>query len=349
MLPAVLALSERDDAPGRDPLGGGGRPAAVAAAPPPASGGVSSGEVPADPPGPRDPDAPGGDSASEKPEAGRIAPTCWAGWIPTAAAGFRRRGRSDREAASSRHRPSMVTLSSAPAVDTRRYRWMIGIIGLDPDRHLSIYQFATHGLGHDRGAPGPAPALLRRAAGQHHPDRRSANLTPPCTPAQHDPRALNICLLARRGPLVLAFFVDRLGRVRAPGRRAPAALAPLRASGVQFAAVAVNASRSSTGAAIRSHHWTIPVAYDDGGGVGGLYGVAVCPMAELAIRGGIVQRPSDRGRWADGQALAAARPGSGAHRRAGAASDRRAPLSPAEGFVAGRRSVTSSPACGCTG
>src|SRR5205823_13033660 len=34
-----------------------------------------------------------------------------------------------------------------------------------------------------------------------------ANLNPPCTLAQHDPRALNVCLLVGRGPLVLAFFV----------------------------------------------------------------------------------------------------------------------------------------------
>jgi hypothetical protein len=74
-------------------------------------------------------------------------------------------------------------------------------------------------------------------------------------------------------------------------------------SGVQFAAVAVNANRASTRTAIRAHHWMIPVAYDDGGGVGGLYGVAVCPMAELAARGGIVRDRLIGDRWTSAQAL----------------------------------------------
>ena len=58
---------------------------------------------------------------------------------------------------------------------------------------------------------------------------------------------------------------------------------------LRFAAVAINGSRADTAAEIRSHGWTIPIAYDRDGGVGSVYGVAVCPMAELALRGGIVQ------------------------------------------------------------
>ncbi len=48
---------------------------------------------------------------------------------------------------------------------------------------------------------------------------------------------------------------------------------------------------------MRSHHWTIPVAYDRDGSVGGLYGVAICPMAELAYRGGIVRDRLIGDRW----------------------------------------------------
>ena len=58
---------------------------------------------------------------------------------------------------------------------------------------------------------------------------------------------------------------------------------------MQFAAVAVNGTHAATAALIRSHHWTIPVAYDSDGTVGRLYDVVACPMAELAYRGGIVE------------------------------------------------------------
>ncbi len=73
---------------------------------------------------------------------------------------------------------------------------------------------------------------------------------------------------------------------------------------VQFAAVAVNGSRSTTRSLIRSHHWTIPVAIDSGGVVAKLYGVAVCPMAELAYRGGIVKDRLIGDRWQTSAALA---------------------------------------------
>ncbi len=43
---------------------------------------------------------------------------------------------------------------------------------------------------------------------------------------------------------------------------------------VQFAAVAVRAGRAPTAALVRSHHWTIPVAYDRDGAIGELYGVS---------------------------------------------------------------------------
>ena len=68
--------------------------------------------------------------------------------------------------------------------------------------------------------------------------------------------------------------------------------------------MAVHASRSATAKLIRSHHWTIPVAYDRDGSVGGLYGVAICPMLELAYRGGIVNDRLIGDRWQTAAALA---------------------------------------------
>ncbi|MDQ6732279.1 MAG: hypothetical protein M3022_18795, partial [Actinomycetota bacterium] len=171
-------------------------------------------------------------------------------------------------------------------VDTRRYRWMIGIFGIALVLIASVYQFATNGVASTGVAPGhrlhwfAAPLATSTLVGD-------PNVSPPCTLARHDPRALNICLIAAERPLVLSLFVigsadceHQVDALQTLSRRYPA---------VQFAAVAINASRGDTAALVRSHHWTIPVAYDRDGAVGGLYGVAVCPMAELADRGGIVR------------------------------------------------------------
>jgi peroxiredoxin len=115
-----------------------------------------------------------------------------------------------------------------------------------------------------------------------------ANLNPPCTEARHDPRALNVCLLAKRAPLVLAFFVtDGSACEREVSTLQSLAALPA-LSGVQFAAVAINASHAATAKVVRRHGWTIPVAYDADGAVGALYGVSACPLLELAERGGRV-------------------------------------------------------------
>jgi peroxiredoxin len=195
------------------------------------------------------------------------------------------------------------TLAPPPVIDTRRYRWMIGIFGLAIVIAVSIYQFARNGVATTGVPPGQrlhvfaAPLANTTLVGD-------PNLSPPCTSARHDPRALNICLSLRRRPLVLAFFVvgssdceRQVDALQQLSNRFPA-------SEVQFAAVAVNASRSDTAALIRSHHWTIPVAYDRDGAVGSLYGIAICPMAELAYRGGIVSDRLIGDRWQTSAELA---------------------------------------------
>jgi hypothetical protein len=195
--------------------------------------------------------------------------------------------------------------SPPPVIDTRRYRWMIGIFGLVLVAAVSIYEFATHGVGTTGVPPGhrlhyfAAPLANSNLVGD-------PNLNPPCTAAKHDPRALNLCLDVKRTPLVLAFFVTGSGQCR----RSVDALQALSRSGafsprsVQFAAVAVEASRSDTAALIRSHHWAIPVAYDRDGSIGSLYGVAVCPMLELAYRGGVVRDRLIGDQWQTAAALA---------------------------------------------
>ena len=66
---------------------------------------------------------------------------------------------------------------------------------------------------------------------------------------------------------------------------------------VQFAAVAVHSGHAQTRALVRSHHWTIPVAYDRDGAVAGLYDVEICPLVELARPGGIVARRLIGNQW----------------------------------------------------
>jgi hypothetical protein len=73
---------------------------------------------------------------------------------------------------------------------------------------------------------------------------------------------------------------------------------------VQFAAVAIEGSHQATAAVARRHGWTIPVAYDQDGRVGSLYGVAACPMVEMASRGGIVRDRLIGDHWQTAAALA---------------------------------------------
>jgi hypothetical protein len=190
-----------------------------------------------------------------------------------------------------------------PVIDTRRYRWMIGIFGLVLVAVISIYQFATHGVG-TTGVPS-GQRLHYFAAPLANTDLNGdPNLSPPCTLARHDPRALNICLVVRREPLVLAFFVTGSGQCTRQVDALQTLSGEFSTSAVQFAAVAVDASHSSVAALVRSHHWTIPVAYDADGSVGSLYGIAVCPMVELAYRGGVVQALLVGDRWQSSGQLA---------------------------------------------
>ena len=188
-------------------------------------------------------------------------------------------------------------------VDVRAYRWAIGIIGL-----AVVIGFGVYGLvSRHAGSTGvPVGARLRwfaapLAAGDL---RGVANLRPPCTLARHDPRALNLCLDARRSPVVVSFFVTGSAACRRQVDALQALSRRYRPGRVQFLAVAVGASRATTARLVRTHHWTIPVAYDADGAVGEQYGVVVCPMAELAARGGIVRDRLIGERWQTPAALA---------------------------------------------
>jgi hypothetical protein len=206
----------------------------------------------------------------------------------------------DRAAAAAPARPTRP----APAIDTRPYRRAIGAFAFALVVVISVALFLTRGVGTVGVAPGQrlhnfaAPVATSSLVGD-------ANFSKPCRLAYFGDRALNTCLLARRGPMVLAFFVtgssacvqevDTLQRVSDQ----------FSSGGVAFGAVAVSASKSTTASLVRRHRWTIPVAYDRDGAVGSIFGVAICPLVELVSRGGIVKYRLIGERWLQPAALAA--------------------------------------------
>jgi hypothetical protein len=209
--------------------------------------------------------------------------------------------RAARSAAERAARRGRAGHQSPAPIDTRRYQRMIGLFGLT----LVVLIFVSFLLSHGSGTAGiPAHHQMPYFAAPLADSTLNgdANLHPPCTAAHHDRRALNVCLLLERGPLVLGFFVTGSGTCE---RQVDALQALARQfPEVQFAAVAVRASHAAAAAAVRSHRWTIPVAYDADGAVGQVYGIEVCPIVELAQRGGVVQDRLIGGHWADRRALA---------------------------------------------
>jgi peroxiredoxin len=197
--------------------------------------------------------------------------------------------------------PSERTQASAYA---RRYRSIIGIIGLGLVIVFSVLQFVSRGVGSTGVPPGQrlhffaAPLATSSLNG-------AANLNPPCTLARHDPRALNICLLAKRGPLVLAFYVTGSSTCQHQVDTLQTVSREFSPQQVQFAALAVGAGHAKIASEVRSHHWTIPVAYDSDGRVGALYGLSVCPLIELANRGGVVSQRLIGSHWLSPAALVA--------------------------------------------
>jgi peroxiredoxin len=191
-------------------------------------------------------------------------------------------------------------------VDNRRYGWMVGGLAAALVAGFLVYALTHHSSG--AGTPGvPAGQQLRYfsaplAVSSLNGD---ANLDPPCTLVHHDPRALNVCLLAHRGPLVLGFFVPGSSACEREVSTMQALASEPSTRGAQYAAVAVNSGHAAVSKAVRAHGWTIPVAYDADGGVGGLYGVTACPLLELSYRGGTVAQRLVGEHWIGRAALTA--------------------------------------------
>ncbi|HWF55036.1 MAG TPA: hypothetical protein VG223_10430 [Solirubrobacteraceae bacterium] len=186
-----------------------------------------------------------------------------------------------------------------PVIDTRRYQWMIGIVGLVVVIVVSAYLLISNGVQtpgipaggrlHDFVAPLATSAV-----------NKPANANPHCNPAKPNPKGLNIC---GREPLVLDFFVTGSGDcVREVNTLQKVST---EFPHIEFAAVAVRGSLSGTAALERSHHWTIPIGVDEDGRVGEVYGVEICPMIELARTGGVVAKRLVGDNWLSARKLAA--------------------------------------------
>jgi len=166
---------------------------------------------------------------------------------------------------------------------------------------ISVYQLASHGVGTAGVPPGKrlhyfvAPLAVGSLNGD-------SNLNPRCDPAHPLAQALSVC---GRRPVVLGFFVTGSDTCQRQIDAIQAVSRQFRSSNVQFAAIAVRADHADTAKAVRSHHWTIPVAYDRDGAVGEVYGAEICPMVELAYRGGIVADRLIGEHWLNSADLAA--------------------------------------------
>jgi len=122
-------------------------------------------------------------------------------------------------------------------------------------------------------------ANVATGAGQGQAGRR-----PACAVRGRD--VLNVCQLAERGPVVLAFLATRGGDCVAPldaleGVRR-------RFGGVQVAAVAIRGDRAGLRRIVRARGWRFPVGYDRDGVLANRYAVAVCPQITYARWGGRV-------------------------------------------------------------
>ncbi|MBV8430800.1 MAG: hypothetical protein JO244_06540, partial [Solirubrobacterales bacterium] len=102
-----------------------------------------------------------------------------------------------------RHAPPQV-------VDTRRYQRLIGLFGLLLVIVISVSFLTSHKAG-TAGVPAGKQLPLFSAPLAASTLNGAANLNPPCTEARHSPRVLNVCLLVKRVPVVLAFFVTASG------------------------------------------------------------------------------------------------------------------------------------------
>jgi hypothetical protein len=175
-----------------------------------------------------------------------------------------------------------------------RYGWFLGVVGVLLVAYVTLNtaktdRAPTRGVATNRPLPPfAAPLATSQLEGDANVARESgqgrAGSRPACS--VRGPDVLNVCQLAERGPVAVAFFATRGGHCeRLLDRMAD--LHP-RFPGVQMAAIAIRGSRADLRALVRRHRWPFPVGHDRDGAVANIYGVAVCPEVTFAYAGGIV-------------------------------------------------------------
>jgi peroxiredoxin len=170
---------------------------------------------------------------------------------------------------------------------TRRYGWLVGVIGLLLIAYITLNTIRTQSREAPQEGkqlpPFATPLALSSLNGDANVARRpgagASGKRPACEVRGDD--VFNVCDLAARSPLVLAFFITRGGT---ECRRELDAMQRVQARfrGVRFAAVAVRGDRADLRRLIRRRGWTFPIGYDRDGAVANLYGVAVCPTIVFA-------------------------------------------------------------------
>ena len=195
----------------------------------------------------------------------------------------RRRERPDEEAT----RPAGADVPPPARPPTRRYGWIVGVVGLLLIAYITLNTLRTQGREAPQEGkqlpPFATPLALSSLNGDANVARRNGSgasgKRPACEVRGDD--VFNVCDLAARSPLVLAFFITRGG---AECRRELDVMQRVQARfpGVRFAAVAVRGDRADLRKLIRRRGWTFPIGYDRDGAVANLYGVAVCPTIVFA-------------------------------------------------------------------
>jgi hypothetical protein len=164
--------------------------------------------------------------------------------------------------------------------------FIAGLVAVAAIAYITFNSLSTEGPGSRGVAQGrelPAfavPLALSQLEGDANVSERACRV--------RGPDVLNVCELAERGPVVLAFFaepsercddeIDLLDRIRPRHPR------------VQFAAVAIRGDRDELRRRVRERGWKLPVGHDRDGAVANLYAVAVCPTITFAARGGEIRR-----------------------------------------------------------
>jgi hypothetical protein len=174
-----------------------------------------------------------------------------------------------------------------------RYTWFVGVVALAIVIYITVNTIVTGGKG-SRGlqAGDSLPSFAAPLWNSHFPNGADADTggskVPPCK--FNAPGVMNVCQLKRRH-LVLAFMVIGNGTCERQLDTMQKVMPQF--PQVNFAAVAIKASRTDLAREVRKHGWTFPVAYDNDGAVStNLYDIVVCPAVTFAYPGGRVLKTS---------------------------------------------------------